>query len=490
MESNITYDVRFWKTEVYKGAEVTTYKVRWKTGTKAWKESFRVKAQATSFEAQLRAAASKGEAFDMTTGRPVSWGRKTDDMSWYDFCIAYVDMKWKRAAAHHRSNIAWALATVTPAMFTTTHGKPDGETMRTALRKWGFNTKQRAEVPDESAATLTWLSRNTKPVSALADPAMARALLTAAETLIDGTSAAPSTTRRNRAILHNAMEYAIELRQLGHNPVEAIKWKAPKTTSEVDRRCVVNPSQARKLLDAVQAQEPSGPRLATFYAVMYYAGLRPEEVVSLHRDSVILPPLVQNDETGTWEEPVDAWGELRFATAAPEVGAEWTDDGRRHDHRQLKARAPGECRHVPLAPPLVRLLREHLKNFGNGRAGLVFTGVHGGELASATYRRVWDRARESALTAAEYASPLARRVYDLRHACVSTWLSAGVPPAQVAEWAGHSVAVLLRIYAKCVDGQDQVNKRRIRDILREPKREDGRQSFNSGDGSEHSSGQG
>jgi len=55
---------------------------------------------------------------------------------------------------------------------------------------------------------------------------------------------------------------------------------------------------------------------------------------------------------------------------------------------------------------------------------------------------------------AEHASPLARRVYDLRHACVSTWLNGGVQPAQVAEWAGHSVAVLLKVYAKCIDGQD------------------------------------
>jgi hypothetical protein len=92
---------------------------------------------------------------------------------------------------------------------------------------------------------------------------------------------------------------------------------------------------------------------------------------------------------------------------------------------------------------------------------------NGGELVSATYRRVWDRARESALTPAEYASPLARRVYDLRHACVSTWLSADIAPAQVAEWAGHSVAVQLRIYAKCIDGQDELNKHRIQDILRE-----------------------
>ena len=86
-------------------------------------------------------------------------------------------------------------------------------------------------------------------------------------------------------------------------------------------------------------------------------------------------------------------------------------------------------------------------------------------MASITYRRAWDKARGNTLTPAEYASPLARRVYDLRHACVSTWLNGGVAPAQVAEWAGHSVAVLLS--AKCIDGQDQVAKRRIEDALRE-----------------------
>ena len=41
-----------------------------------------------------------------------------------------------------------------------------------------------------------------------------------------------------------------------------------------------------------------------------------------------------------------------------------------------------------------------------------------------------------------------------------------MPPAQVAEWGGHSVAVLLKVYAKCIDGQDQVAKRRIEDALR------------------------
>jgi len=464
---NITYDVRIWKTEIYKGAKVTTYKVRWKTGPRPRKQPFRTKAQAASFEAELRSAARRGEAFDITTGRPVSWGREDNDMSWYDFCVSYVDMKWKGSSAHHRANIAWALITVMPAMLASDRGKPDGIAMRTALRQWGFNTKRRGDCPDDAAPIINWVSRNTKPVTALADPAAARAVLDAAGTLLDGRTAAPSTVRRNRTILHNALEYAVELRLLSRNPVKAIKWKAPKTTHEVDRRCVVNHAQARRLLSAVSQQIPSGPRLAAFFAIIYYAALRPEEAVSLSKDNIALPPLIRNDATGNWEEPADNWGELRFCSAATEIGAEWTDDSTRREHRHLKSRPMGEWRRVPIAPPLTRILRSHLDKFGTGPDGRVFSGVHRGELASITYRRAWDKARRAALTPAEYASPLARRVYDLRHACVSTWLNGGVPPAQVAEWAGHSVAVLLKVYAKCIDGQDQIAKRRIEDALRE-----------------------
>ncbi|MDB5910805.1 MAG: integrase [Massilia sp.] len=50
---------------------------------------------------------------------------------------------------------------------------------------------------------------------------------------------------------------------------------------------------------------------------------------------------------------------------------------------------------------------------------------------------------------------------------MSTWLNGGVPATQVAEWAGHSVEVLLRIYASCLEGQDEVAKRRIEEALGE-----------------------
>ena len=137
-------------------------------------------------------------------------------------------------------------------MLASDKGKPNGMAIRTALRKWAFNTKQCGDCPDDAATILNWVSRNAKSVTALADPATARAVLGAAGSLLDGTAAAPSTVRRNRAIMYNALEYAVELRLLNRNPVKAIKWKAPKTTQEIDRGCVVNHVQVRRLLTAVR----------------------------------------------------------------------------------------------------------------------------------------------------------------------------------------------------------------------------------------------
>lgn len=74
---------------------------------------------------------------------------------------------------------------------------------------------------------------------------------------------------------------------------------------------------------------------------------------------------------------------------------------------------------------------------------------------------MWDNAGRAELTDEEYRSPLGRRPDDLRHACVSTWLGSGVPSTQVAEWAGHSVAVLHQIYAKVIAGQESSARRRI-----------------------------
>jgi hypothetical protein len=49
---------------------------------------------------------------------------------------------------------------------------------------------------------------------------------------------------------------------------------------------------------------------------------------------------------------------------------------------------------------------------------------------------------------------------------VSTWLNGGIPAPQVAARAGHSVDVLLRVYAKWIAGREDAARRRVEDALR------------------------
>ena len=163
---------------------------------------------------------------------------------------------------------------------------------------------------------------------------------------------------------------------------------------------------------------------------------------------------------------VGGWCELLLESSSPVAGPAWTDSGQRREERPLKHRVRGETRVVPRPPALTALLRVHLESFGNGPDVLLVRGVRGGEMSKTTYCRVWRKARVAALSADEVRSPFARRPYNLRHAAVSTWLNAGVPPTQVAAWALHSVAVLLQISAKCLSGQEDAARRRIDAALR------------------------
>ncbi|WP_246268837.1 tyrosine-type recombinase/integrase [Nonomuraea typhae] len=462
--------MRIYKTEIRRNAagEVTSYRVQWATAGKPWKKTFHKSAQADTYRSNLITAAREGEPFSLLTGEPVKWNRsERPEMSWYDFARKFADFKWKAASAKYRQDIARALTAATPALITTGKDKPSDLELRTAMRRWAFNTKQRDAAPEETATALEWLANHTRPVSDLTEPATARAMLTAATTCLNGKPAARSTMRRHRTILQNALNYAMELKLLDVNPIKALNWKPPKVSHEIDRRSVVNPTQARRLLTEVEAQKPSGKRLVAYFGAMYYAALRPEEADNLGEDNLTIPDLVKNPETGELEEPADDWGEIHLAGASPFVGREWTDDGGLREKRALKHRDEGIVRIVPCPPPLTKLFRAHLSAFGIGPGGRIFAGVRGGDLPYITRRRVWSRARTAALTDKEQRSPLAKRPYDLRHACVSTWLNAGVPATQVAEWAGHSVDVLLKIYAKCIVGQEEAAKRRIAQALSE-----------------------
>lgn len=290
------------------------------------------------------------------------------------------------------------------------------------------------------------------PTVDLARPGASRGVLDALTLTLDGRVAAASTVNRKRAVFSNALAYAVELGLIASNPVRTLKWRSLKPVVEVDRRSVPNPHQAQELLEAVRETPRSGRRLVAFFGCMYYSAMRPEEVVNLRRTNLDLPP-------------GEGWGWITLEDAAPHTGKTWTNSGKQRDQRQLKHRQVGQVRRVPCPPALVALLKAHLEEFGTDKEGRVFTGERGDLVATATYLKVWERARHKALGEEAERSRLARRPYDLRHAAVSTWLAAGVPPVQIAEWAGHSVDVLLTVYAKCLDGQEDAALRRIDRLL-------------------------
>lgn len=458
-----TYDVRIYKTDVYTSRLKNgrnTYWVRWKVAKQPFKLPYGTTALAESFRSDLVSAARKGEAFRVDDGLPVSMGRGPGEtMGWYDLACRYVDMKWRAAAATYRRGIAEAMVTATMAMLGEGRGRPDDKEIRSALYNWAFNSPQRAsgKAPDTAAAVLRWVEDNCRPVSDLADKRHLRPLLDSMASRLDGKPAAATVTNRKRAVLFNALEYAVELRALEVNPIPGLKWKAPKkVTQEVDRRSVVNPIQARTLLNAIRERKWSGARLYACFACSYFAALRPEEAVNLRLSDIQLPPLIRDVETGVSRPPVDNWGELSLRKAAPHAGRGWTDSGKARDDRGLKHRPEGEERIVPVPPELTEILRGHLNTFDPDDDGRLFYGVRGGELPVITYNRVWQAARAATFASAVLSTPLAQTPYTLRHAAVSTWLAGGVEPTQVAAWAGHSVEVLLKVYAKCLHGRDRV----------------------------------
>jgi integrase len=278
-----------------------------------------------------------------------------------------------------------------------------------------------------------------------------RLALGACARTLTGKAAAGSTQRRERSVFYNALGYAVEQGHLPSNPVDRIQWTTPAVAQTVNRRVVVSPAQARSLLAAVRGLSDRGAHLEAFYACLYYAALRPSEAVMLRESDLHLPK--------------SGWGRIVLAASASRAGRSWTDHGTARQERGLKHRAEHGTWTIPIPPELVKLLRGHIKRYGTTPDGRIFQTARGGIIQDSAYSAVWAEARKQALTEAQCRSPLGRRPYDLRHAAVSLRLNSGVPATEVARRAGHGVAVLLKIYAHCIDGQADAANRRITDAL-------------------------
>ncbi len=453
---NTSYKVKIWEPRPNKSVstgKVISYTARWSVGGREKSQTFGKSAQAKNFLSDLRQAAKAGEAFDLDTGLPLSLLKAATARTWLEFATAYVEARWPHAAAKSREGLTDTMTNVTPALVKYDRGRPEAAVLRSALRECVFVPEDRRTEPTpDQAAALRWLKAASLPITSLDDPKCARAALEVLALQLDGTPAAASTFRRKRAVFKHALGYAAELGDLASNPLDRVKWRPPKTSDAVDRRVVVNPQQARELLAAVTYVGRSrGPRLRAMFACMYFAGLRPAEAAGLRRKDCHLP------EKG--------WGLITLRKSRPQANKRYTDSGKTYDERGLKHRDEDIERPVPIPPELVAILREHLEEFGTAHDGRLFFTSTGGQYSGSAYAKIWKAARPLALTPDQVESPLAGRPYDLRHAAVSLWLNAGVHAPEAAERAGHGVDVMLRVYAKCIDGQREIANQRIEQAL-------------------------
>ena len=447
-----SYDVRFWDIRKLGNGSTARFRVRWAVDGREHCKSFKARPLADGFLDGLKDAVRDRRPFNPRTGLPDAETIEEEMITWYEHARAYAEAKWPNLAPVSRRSVAEALVTVTIALTTKEPGAPEPRVLRQALFAWAFNPATRdTDPPPEIAAALDWAERASLPVADLEDTATVRLALAACARNLTGKPAAGSTQRRKRSVFYNALGYAVEQGHLPSNPVDRIQWTTPAVAQTVDRRVVVSPAQARTLLAAVRGLSGRGQHLEAFYACLYYAALRPSEAVMLRESDLHLPR--------------KGWGRIVLAASASRAGTAWTDHGTARQERGLKHRADHETRTIPIPPELVRLLRAHIKRYGTTTDGRIFQTARGGILQDSAYGAVWTEARKQALTPAQCRSPLGRRPYDLRHAAVSLWLNSGVPATEVARRAGHGVAVLLKIYAHCIDGQADAANKRITDAL-------------------------
>lgn len=311
--------------------------------------------------------------------------------------------------------------------------------------------------PEDIAAALDWIARKSVDITALNTPSVVRSALDALSQKMDGTAAADNTVNRKRTVFSNCLRYAVERELLTTLPLDKVDWTPPETDDEIDFQFVPGPKLARKLIEAVGAQGERGRHLRAFFGCLYYAANRPGEACNLRESDFTLPE--------------EGWGEVLLSSSTPRVGSGWTDSGESFDSRGLKKRARKATRPVPIPPVLVRMIREHIKEFGTAEDGRLFRAVLGGHLLSKEYGELWKAARLAVLSDSEVASPLAEVPYSLRHAGVSLWLESGVSPAEVARRAGHSIAVLFRFYAKAIHRSQERSNRQIERALEEAEEE-------------------
>lgn len=413
--------------------------VKWRIDGRDRTRSFKTRAEADRYRSQLQVAVVDGQRFDPGTGLPGSWMERTT--TWWTWSKEWLLLKWPQWSGHSRRSAVESLMTLTPNLV-----RPKAPAMPSDVRDWLRHAGYRPGAPGAGDVP-RWLERWSVPLTEIT-PALLETTLTAATTKADGGSVAAEVARRRRTNLGAVLRAAVRRGLLDQNPMDRIEWKPPARSLAVDISTVPSRADVLEIVDHVTALATAGARYGALFATVGIAGMRPSESIGLKVSDLTLP--------------ASGWGLAVLRGAATSPGSRYTDSGAVVEDKALKQRPVDAVREVPLSPDLVARLATHLDRFPPVE-GRVFMNGAGRPVTTTNYGPIWNRARAELWPAPH---PLAdTKVYDLRHAAATMMLRANVPPAEVAQRLGHSVDVLMRVYAGVFADERERSNRLIDEAL-------------------------
>lgn len=413
------------------------YYVKWRVDGRDRTRSFKTRVEADRFRSGLLTAVRDGQRFDAATGEPSSWLEHSGAPTWWGWSQDWLALKWPQWSGHSRRSAVESLTLLTPLLVRDGAPKPPAG-LADWLRQIGYRP---GTTPDGAPAA--WLGRWSIALHEI-EPPLIETVLAAVTSRSDGSATVPAVARRRRGTFGAVLRAAVRRGLLATNPMDRVEWRAPVSAAAIDVATVPAPSDILAIVDHVAALPSSGARYAALFATVGIAGVRPSEAIGLQAHDL--------------ELPARGWGLASVRGAVTSPGTRYTGDGIVTESKGLKHRAPDATREVPLSPVLVRLLRDHLDRF-EPTDGRVFSNALGRPPTSTNYGPVWLRARSQLWPKGH---PLASAtVYDLRHAAATMMLRAAVPPAEVARRLGHSVDVLMRVYAGVFDDERERSNKLI-----------------------------
>ena len=399
------------------------YRVKWRVDGRDKTRAFKTRAEADRMRSRIQIAVVEGEQFDPASGLPASWSAAPAGPTWWSWSQEWLNLKWPQWSGHSRRTAVESLGVITPLMI-----RADAPAKPTDLADWLRHHGYRPGSPGW-ASIPSWLEAWSVPLADV-NPALLETVLHGVSTKADGTPLVASVARRRRNTIGSILRSAVRRGILDADPMVRFEWRVPSASIAVDVALVPSPDDVEDIVDCVAELPFGSARYAALFATIGMAGLRPSEASGLRVVDLKLP--------GT------GWGTAAVRGAITSPGTRYTADGTTFETKGLKQRPTDAVRDVPLPPSLVAHLTRHLAAW-EPVDGRIFANALGRPVTTSNYGPIWVRARGRLWPQGH---PLSKaRVYDLRHSAATMMLRAGVPAAEVARRLGHSVDVLMRVYA-------------------------------------------